>query len=124
MTFLWGVAGATALVFKGAHDAGGQGSWPRWWELTYVTAVALALAALAVAGWAKWRARRAGAVLGDERTVATHLRATAAALIVVLAAQVPYFFRVDVPSIAQAQFTVAAALAAYGAARLWCNRDT
>ncbi|TDB79124.1 MULTISPECIES: hypothetical protein [unclassified Micromonospora] len=122
-TFVWGVAGATALVSKGAHDAGGQVGWPRWWELTYVTAVVVAGMALAVAGWAKWRARHAGAVLADERTAATHLRATAAALVGALAVQLPFFFRIEVPSVAQAQFTVAGALAAYGAARLWFNRD-
>ncbi|MBW3671884.1 MAG: GNAT family N-acetyltransferase, partial [Acidobacteria bacterium] len=40
-------------------------------------------------------------LLADERTAATHLRATATALVGVLAVQVPFFFRVEVPSVAQ-----------------------
>ncbi|HWH00506.1 MAG TPA: hypothetical protein VNV66_14545 [Pilimelia sp.] len=121
-TFVWGAAGAAALVAKGLHDAGGGTDWPRWLELTYVSAVVVAAAALLLAGWARTRARRSGAVLVDERVTLTHLRATGAALVGALGVQLPFFFRVEVPSVAQAQFTVGAALIAYGAARLWLNR--
>jgi hypothetical protein len=121
-TVVWGMTGAAALVAKGVHDARAGGAWPRWLELVYVSAVIVAVAALAAAGWAGWRARRVGAVIDDERTAATRLRSTAAALSGALAVQLPFFFRAEVPSIAQAQFTVAGALAAYGAARLWLDR--
>jgi hypothetical protein len=47
----------------------------------------------------------------------------AAALVGVLCAQLPFFFHVETASVAQAKFTVAAALLTYGTARLWFNRD-
>jgi hypothetical protein len=118
-----GVAAATALVAKGAHDARTAGAWPRWLELTYVVAVLVAVPAVLVAAWARLRVRRHGIVIVDERTVGTHLQSMGVALIGVLAVQLPYFFRVEISSLAQAQFTVAAALVVYGVARLWFNRE-
>lgn len=121
--FAWGAASATALVANGVHDSRQAPGWPRWLELTYLLGVLLAAPALLAAGWAKTRLKKLGAVLADERTEATHTRAMAAALTGVLCVQVPFFFRVETASVAQAQFTVAAALLTYGAARLWLNRD-
>lgn len=121
--FVWGVAAATVLVTKAVNDVRSGQGWPRWLELCYVVGVLVAVPSVLLAGWAKARLKRLGAVLQDERTDATHVRSLAAALVGVLCAQLPYFFHVDVPSVAQAQFTVAAALLTYGAARLWLNRE-
>lgn len=121
--FAWGAAAATVLVTNGFNDARQAPGWPRWLELTYLAGVLLAVPALLVAGWAKTRLTKLGAVLDDERTEATHTRAMSIALVGVLAVQLPFFFRVETASVAHAKFTVAAALLTYGAARLWFNRD-
>ncbi|HEX8629638.1 MAG TPA: hypothetical protein VF755_15840 [Catenuloplanes sp.] len=121
--FAWGAAAATVLVTNGLNDARQAPGWPRWLELTYLVGVLLAVPALLLAGWAKSRLKKLGAVLEDERTEATHTRSMATALVGVLAVQLPFFFRVETASVAQAKFTVAAALLTYGAARLWFNRD-
>lgn len=121
--FVCGAAAATALVTKGIHDARPADAWPRWLELVYVVAVVLAVPALLAAGWAKLRLNRLGAVIDDERTAENHWRSTGAALAGVLLVQVPFFLRVEVSSLAQAQFTVAAGLLVYGAAWLWHNRE-
>ena len=122
--FVWGAASAAVLVANGLNDARQEPGWPRWLELIYLAGVLLAVPALLVAGWAKTRLRKLGAVLADERTEATHLRATAVALVGVLCVQLPFFFHVETAAVAQAKFTVAGALVAYGAARLWFNRDS
>jgi uncharacterized membrane protein len=121
--FVWGAAAAVNLAATGAIDAQQSAGWPGWLELVYLCSFLLAVPALAVATWAKLRLKRLGAVVEDERTADTHLRSTAAALVGVLAVQLPFFFRVETPSAAQAKFTVAAALVVYGAARLWFNRE-
>ena len=121
--FAWGAASATALVTNGLNDVRQTPGWPRWLELIYLTGVLLAVPALLIAGWAKTRLTKAGAVLADERTEATHVRSMAAALVGVLSVQLPFFFHVETASVAHAKFTVAAALLTYGAARLWFNRD-
>jgi hypothetical protein len=120
--FVWGAAAAVNLAATGANDARQATGWPGWLELVYLCSFLVALPALAVAGWAKVRLRRLGAVVADEFTADTHLRSMAAALVGVLAVQLPFLFRVETPSVAQAKFTVAAALVTYGAARLWFNR--
>jgi hypothetical protein len=122
--FLFGVAAAVALVAKGVNDARAAEGWPQWLELLYAAAVLTAAGALTAATWTKTRLRKQRVVLDDERTADTHLRARSGALVGVLAVQVPFLVRVQVPSIAQAQFTVAAALLTYGAVRLWLNRET
>lgn len=122
--FTLGVAAATALVTNGFNDARQSTGWPRWLELLYLAGVLIAIPALIAAGWAKFRLRRLGAVIEDERTEATHLRSAAVALAAALCMQLPYFFRAETASVAQAKFTVAAALLAYGIARLWFSRDS
>ncbi|HYN97799.1 MAG TPA: hypothetical protein VES42_28500 [Pilimelia sp.] len=121
--FVWGTAAATTLVTNGINDARRAGGWPRALELTYLAAVIVAVPALLLAGWAKARLTRLGAVLADERTAASHTRSMAVALVGVTCVQLPFLFRVETPSVAQAKFTLAAALLSYGVARLWFNRD-
>lgn len=121
--FVWGAAAAVNLAATGANDARQAAGWPGWLELVYLSSLLLAVPALAMAGWAKVRLKRLGAVVEDERTADTHRRSLAAALVGVLVVQLPFFFRVETPSVAQAKFTVAAALVTYGAARLWFNRE-
>ncbi len=121
--FAFGATAAANLAATGANDARQSAGWPGWLELVYLCSFLLAVPALAVAAWAKLRLKRLGAVVEDERTADTHLRSMAAALAGVLAVQLPFFFRVETPSVAQAKFTVAAALVTYGAARLWFNRE-
>jgi uncharacterized membrane protein len=121
--FVWGAAAAVNLAATGANDARQAAGWPGWLELVYLCSFLVAVPALAVAGWAKVRLKRLGAVVEDERTADTHLRSMAAALVGVLAVQLPFFVRAETASVAQAKFTVAAALVTYGAARLWFNRD-
>ena len=121
--FVWGAAAAVNLAATGANDARQAAGWPGWLELVYLCSFLLALPALAVAAWAKVRLKRLGAVVEDERTSETHLRSMAAALVGVLAVQLPFFFHAETPVVAQAKFTVAAALVTYGAARLWFNRE-
>jgi uncharacterized membrane protein len=120
--FVWGAAAATTLVISAVHDVRG-GAWPPRLDAAHGAAVIVAAVAVLAAGWARLRLRRLRAVLEDERTQGTHLRACATALSGALAVQLPFFFHVDVPSVAQAKLTVAATLVAYGAARLWLNRD-
>lgn len=120
---IWGVASATVFAASAANDARQAAGWPRWLELIYLLAVIAAVPALATAGWAKARLRKMGAVLQDEWTAVTHVRSMAAGLVGVLAVQLPFFFHVETPSVAQAKLTVAAALVTYGAARLWFNRE-
>ena len=122
--FVWGAASAIVLITKAANDVRAQPGWPRGLELAYLLGVVVAVSALLVAGWAKARLRRLRAVLEDERTVATHVRSMATALVAVLGVQLPFFFHVETPSVAQAKFTIAAALLTYGAARLWFNRES
>ncbi|MDI6104092.1 hypothetical protein QLQ12_36425 [Actinoplanes sp. NEAU-A12] len=119
----WGASSAVALLANGINDVRQAPGWPRWLELTYLVGVLLAVPALLVAYWAKSRLKQLGAVLDDEQTAATHTRSMAAALVGVLCVQLPFFFHVEIASVAQAKFTVAAALVTYGAARLWLNRD-
>ncbi len=121
--FLLGAAAAAALIAKGAHDARAGDGWPRWLELVYLAGILTAAAALLMAGFAKARLRSRRVVLDDERTADTHMRAMSGALLGVLAVQVPFFLRVQIASVAQAQFTVAAALLTYGTFRLWLNRE-
>lgn len=121
--FVWGAAAAVNLAATGANDARQAAGWLGWLELVYLCSFLLAVPALASAVWAKVRLKRLGAVVEDERTADTHLRSMAAALVGVLAVQLPFFFRAETPSVAQAKFTVAAALVTYGAARLWFNRE-
>jgi hypothetical protein len=121
--FAWGAAAAVNLAATGANDARQASGWPGWLELIYLCSLLLAVPALAVAVWAKFRLKHLGAVVEDERTADTHVRSMAAALVGTLTVQLPYFFRAETPSVAQAKFTVAAALVTYGAARLWFNRE-
>jgi hypothetical protein len=121
--FVWGSATAASLVTSGIADARQSVPWPRSLDLAFAVAVVIAVPALLAAGWAKRRLRTLGAVLDDERTAVTHLRSLAAALGGTLAAQLPFFFHVELPAAAQAKLTVAAALVCYGAARLWLNRE-
>ncbi len=120
--FVWGAASAATLVPGGVHDVQG-GPWPRWLDVLNAAAIVTAAVALLVAGWARLRLRRLQVITEDERTAQTHLRSCGAALVGVLVAQLPFLFHVEVPSVAHAKFTAAAALAAYGATRLWLNRD-
>ena len=120
--FVWGVGAAATLVLTAVHDARG-GGWPRALDVAVGAAVTIAAVALLVGGWARLRLRSLHAVLEDERTRETHLRAGAAALMGALAVQLPFFFHLEVPSVVQAKLTVAAALAVYGTTRLWLNRD-
>lgn len=122
--FVWGVAAAVNLVTSGANDAREANGWPGWLELVYLSSLLLAVPALGAAVWAKARLKRLGTVVEDERTEHAHLSSMATALLGALAVQLPFFFHVETPSVAQAKFTVAAALVTYGAARLWFNRDT
>lgn len=121
--FVWGAAAAVNLAATGANDARRSAGWPGWLESVYLCSFLLALPALAVAVWAKLRLKRLGAVVADERTADTHLRSMAAALVGVLAVQVPFLLHAETPSVALAKFTAAAALMTYGAARLWFNRE-
>lgn len=121
--FFGSLAAAAMLVSKGINDIRASDDWPRWLELVYVVSVITVIAALVVGGWSRWKLAKLTAVTEDERTHAASTRATAAALGGALCAQLPFFFRVDVPSVAQAQFTVAAAVLTYSAMRLWLNRD-
>lgn len=117
-----GAAAATTFVVGAVHDIEG-GAWPRWLDLINAGAIVVALVALLAAGWARLKLRRLRAVTEDERTAHTHLQSCAAALFAAIAVQMPFLFRVDVPSMAQAKFTIAASMSAYGIARLWFNRD-
>lgn len=121
--FVGSLAAAAMLISKGINDIRGSDGWPGWLELVYVVSVMAVVSALVLAGWSKWKLARLTAATEDERTRATHTHATAAALGGALTVQLPFFFRVDVPSVAQAQFTVAAAVLTYGAIRLWLSRD-
>ncbi|MEV4641257.1 hypothetical protein AB0J80_28335 [Actinoplanes sp. NPDC049548] len=120
--FLWGTAGAVTLVIGAVQDIRG-GAWPLPLDVVNGVAVCVAVLALAVAGAAWLRLRSLRAVVEDERTRETHLRSSTAALLGTLAVQLPFFFHVSVPSVAQAKLTVAAALTVYGATRWWLNRD-
>ena len=120
--FVWGAATATMLVIGATHDIQG-GAWPPRLDAAQGVAVIVAGVAVLTAGWAWLRLRRLRAVLEDERTADTYLRCCTAALTGALAVQLPFFFHVQVPSMAQAKLTVAATLAVYGAAQLWLNRD-
>jgi uncharacterized membrane protein len=118
----WAAASAANLIIGAAHDVQG-GAWPTGLDVANAASIVVAVVALASAGWARLRLRRLRAVMEDERTQETHLRACAAALLGALAAQLPFFFHVEIPSVAHAKLTVAAALAGYGTTRLWLNRD-
>jgi hypothetical protein len=120
--FVWGAAAATTLLIGATHDVRG-GAWPTGLDVAYGAAVIVAAVAVLGAGWARLRLRSLRAVLEDERTQETHLRSCTTALFGALAVQLPFFFHVDVPSVAQAKLTVATTLATYGVTRLWLNRD-
>lgn len=120
--FVWGAATAMMLAISAAHDIQG-GPWPSALDAAHGVAVIVAGVAVLAAGWARLRLRRQRAVLEDERTADTYLRCCTAALIGALAVQLPFIFHVQAPSVAQAKLTLAAALAFYGAAQLWLNRD-
>jgi hypothetical protein len=117
------VAASVNLITSGVNDARQPAGWLSWLEVVYLCSFLLAVPALALVAWTKARLQRLGAVVEDERTADTHLRSMTAALIGVLAVQLPFFFSAETPSVAQAKFTVAAALVAYSAARLWFNRE-
>ncbi|WP_117210875.1 hypothetical protein [Allorhizocola rhizosphaerae] len=121
--FAWGAAAASALAAKGIHDVRATDGWPRGLELAYAAAVVVAVVSVVLAGVLKLRLRARGTVLADEGTADTHRRSMAAATYGALTVQLPFFFGVQVSSIAQAQFTVAGALLCYGAARLWLGRE-
>jgi small basic protein len=120
--FVWGAATATMLAISAAHDIQG-GPWPPALDAAHGVAVIVAGVAALSAGWARLRLRKLRAVLEDERTADTYLRCCTAALIGALTVQLPFLFDVQTPSVAQAKMTLAAALAVYGAAQLWLNRD-
>lgn len=106
-----------------AHQIGGAAEWPRWLELTYLTALLVWLLAFALALYARSRLRMAAGrpILGDERTAAVFMRAHQVALLVVVLTQVP-FFVVSIPTQALAQLTVTTAIVVLFATYAWLDR--
>ena len=105
------------------HQIGGAEDWPRWLELTYLTALLVWVGAFALALYARSRLRKAAGrpILGDERTAAVFLRAHQVSLLVVVLTQVP-FFVVTIPTQALAQLTVTTAIVVLFAAYAWLDR--
>ena len=106
-----------------AFQARGGAAWPRWLELTHLTALLVWVTAFGLTLVAHARARKAfdRRVLGDERTATLLLRAHQVALVVVMLAQVP-FFLIAIPTPALAQLTVTTAVVVLYSAYAWLDR--
>ena len=104
------------------HEIQG-GVWPRPLELTYVVTLIVWISALGLTHVARRRLRRVSpsVVVGDERTGTLFLQAHQLALVVVVLAQIPFFF-IDVPARVLAQLTVTTGVVALFASYAWLDR--
>ncbi len=105
-----------------AHEVQG-GDWVRWIELIYVVTLIVWVIgfALALGAWKHLRRTSRRATVGDERTNLLLLRAHQQALVVVLLAQIPFFF-LEVPAHALAQLTVTTAVVSLFGSYVWLDR--
>lgn len=110
---------ATHNVAWIAHELGGADAWPRALELVYLISLMVWVPAFLLVLYGK-RALRSQ-VLEDERSSALFARAHMAALVIVIVAQIPFFF-VAVPSHVLAQVTVTTAIVALFGAYAWLDR--
>jgi hypothetical protein len=126
-TMLTGLIATTVIAYAVqsvswvVHEVRG-GAWARWLELTYLTALVVWLGSFLVVLLVRKRlSRRSREPLSDERTAELFLRAHRVALIVVLLAQIPFFF-VQVPANVVAQVTATTAVVALFASYAWLDR--
>lgn len=105
-----------------AHEVQG-GDWVRWIELTYVATLIIWVTgfALALMAWKHLRKTSPRANVGDERTNLLLLRAHQQALVIVLLAQIPFFF-FEVPAHVLAQLTVTTAVVSLFGSYVWLDR--
>jgi hypothetical protein len=106
-----------------AHQIDGGTAWPRWLELLYLATFVVWVAAFVLALVAKSQLRRTTPrpIVDDERTAAVFMRAHQAALVVVVLAQVPFFF-ITVPAHVLAQLTVTTSVVVLFATYAWMDR--
>ena len=104
------------------HEIQG-GGWARSLELTYLAALIVWVTGFILTLVARSHLRRASprAIIGDERSGALFLRAHQLALVVVVVAQIPFFF-VVVPTHVLAQLTVTTAVVSLFAGYAWLDR--
>jgi uncharacterized membrane protein len=105
-----------------AHEIQG-GAWVRWLELTYLVALIVWVTGFALVFVVRRRLRQDAprTIIGDERTGQLFMRAHQVALIVVVLAQIPFFF-LAIPTQVLAQFTIATAVIALFASYAWLDR--
>jgi len=102
------------------HEIQG-GAWHPWLEMAYLAGFIVWVSGFVLLLVGRRVLRRTPAILGDERTSLLFLRAHQVSLIVVLCAQVPFFF-FDVPARALAQLTVTTAVVALFSSYAWLDR--